>query len=214
MGKQPLSNNSFKEYVKELCEKPLLDDEKLNALMQLQKSSIDGSTKRNGQSPFFPRLSMQPFFACIALIIIISTAWILQPNNYNNEIAEEVVKNHLKLKPLDLHTQSIKEIQSFFTQLDFAPLHSKILSENLKFNSTQLLGGRYCSIKGVTAVQLRYRIDGTSTFYQVPYKKSLHGKIPDASKEEAPNLLEIKGLAVRLWQEKGLLMILVSPPKN
>ena len=82
-------------------------------------------------------------------------------------------KNHLELKPLDIETQSIRSAQKYFTQLDFLPIKSKQIIETDK-----LVGGRYCSIKGRTAAQLRYTddLESVSTLYQVDYVESLYGK--------------------------------------
>jgi len=76
-----------------------------------------------------------------------------------------------------------------------------------------LQGGRYCSIKGVTAAQLRFasESDGkVSTLYQVPYEKALFGSVPAIESDDSPMVLASKGLNVQLWVEKGLLMVLVE----
>ncbi|MBI1425665.1 MAG: hypothetical protein GC149_19730 [Gammaproteobacteria bacterium] len=148
--------------------------------------------------------------ACVSLVI----GFVIMQHNglpdYTQQIAEEVVKNHLKLKPLDMTATDMSSIQSYFTQLDFMPSNSKMLQDDQR-----LLGGRYCSIKGVTAAQLRYQsqVRGVNTFYQVAYHPEKFGEIPDIDKNETPREVMVKGLRVRLWVEKGLLMVLVTQPE-
>jgi len=128
-------------------------------------------------------------------------------------IADEVVKNHLKLKPLDISSNSMVETQAFFKHLDFLPIHSRSATQRSLLIADNLMGGRYCSIQGVTAAQLRYENDQghLRTLYQVPYDAELYGKIPHAIQNDASLDLSVKGLQVSLWQEQGLLMVLVSP---
>lgn len=130
------------------------------------------------------------------------------------QIAMEVVKNHIKLKPLDIQTQSIAEIQQFFKQLDFAPISSQQLTAPRISESQGLLGGRYCSIKGITAAQLRYQQNtrGLSTLYQVGYDIGLFGEMPVSERGESPRTMFVQGLKVSMWVEKGLLMVLVANP--
>ena len=74
-----------------------------------------------------------------------------------------------------------------------------------------LLGGRYCSIRGVTAAQLRLRTaaGATETLYQAPYDPGSFGVMPDIGKGEAPRRLQVRGLSVELWVDRGLLFVLV-----
>jgi hypothetical protein len=73
-----------------------------------------------------------------------------------------------------------------------------------------VLGGRYCSIQGVTAAQLRLRDQAgwIRTLYQVPYEVSRFGVLPDIGAGEQPKLTQVRGLTVELWVEKGLLFAL------
>lgn len=142
----------------------------------------------------------------------------LNQSALHKQIAMEVVKNHIKLKPLDIQTQSITEIQQFFKQLDFSPISSQQLNKlpaPSALTTQQLLGGRYCSIKGVTAAQLRYQQSnhGLSTLYQVGYDAKLFGNMPVSERGEPAQDLFVQGLEVSMWVEKGLLMVLVANPK-
>ena len=153
--------------------------------------------------------------ACATLVLCIALAWqsiAPAPPDYTREIALEVVQNHLKLKPLDIETQSIGAIQGFFTQLDFSPVNSSLLQARFSLPEPSLLGGRYCSIRGVSAAQLRYRAgdDGLGTLYEVAYDSEAFGPMPHVERGETPTELLLKGLRVSLWVEKGLLLVLVT----
>ncbi len=127
-------------------------------------------------------------------------------------IATEVANNHLKLKPLDVTARSMAEIQQFFTLLDFAPINSAVLQRRFAINEQQLLGGRYCSIQGITAAQLRYRLGDQPlhTLYAVGYDADKHGDIANTDLGQAPEHIPTHGLTVHLWREKNLLFALVS----
>ena len=160
--------------------------------------------------------------ASICLLATLLLFWNTTSPNHSYEVAEEAVKNHLKLMPLDIRTQSIQATKNFFNRLDFSPVQSTLLPEQIGKPDLTLLGGRYCSIKGETAAQLRYQYTASTqttntqqspyTLFQVPFDKDLHGEIP-TSEDGAPKRLQVKGLDISMWVERGLLMVLVSEPK-
>lgn len=121
------------------------------------------------------------------------------------DIAEEVAKNHLKMKPLEIETQSMAGIERYFTALDFSPINSR----QFALSRGQLLGGRYCSIQGVTAAQLRYRDEQGRkiTLYETPYDPKRLPALPHVEKGEAPLMLYVSGLEISLWVEKDLLLV-------
>ncbi|WP_420590224.1 hypothetical protein [Bacterioplanoides sp.] len=224
----PPGNTSLRDSVRQICQQPELEPEKLQDLLQLQDELLgaepghsfdkpDPSTETNVADKKTVSLFdwiKSPVSGWVAsAVIVIGLAIVtFQPNNYSEEIAYEVVKNHLKLKPLDVQTNTMADIQGYFTQLDFSPARSSLLETTLKLPEKFMLGGRYCSIKGVTAAQLRYRKNDIQTLYQVPYDEALHGDIADIQQQPEPQTLQLKGLEVQLWREHGLLMVLVKKP--
>jgi len=85
-------------------------------------------------------------------------------------IAMEVAPNHIKLKPLDVETDSMERIRRYFTDLEFVRVESQLLASS----NLELLGGRYCSVQSV------------------------------------PVVVNVKGISVRIWVEKGLLFALTE----
>ncbi len=150
--------------------------------------------------------------AVACLVVIAFFGWQYSNQQTMRAIALEVAENHLKLKPMDVETQSMGEIRQYFIQLDFAPTRSSLLETQYALSDQRMIGGRYCSVKGVTAAQLRYR--GTDnelrTFYEVGYDAAIFGRVPDIGKGQTPTEVMVNGMKVTIWVEKGLLMALVK----
>ncbi|MEZ9197888.1 hypothetical protein [Shewanella sp. 10N.286.54.B9] len=123
------------------------------------------------------------------------------------KIADEVARNHVKMKPLEVQTQQLTQLRDYFSQLDFTPVNSSFLT-NSGDNDSKMLGGRYCSIQGLTAAQIRFSQKDKQpiTLYEVQYDPSLYGKQPILEQGDKPTELIVRGVAVSIWVEKGLLM--------
>jgi hypothetical protein len=193
--KEPM-RDAFKNHF----EQQQLDTDKLEKLNQL--------TKPFKEPPIQHSL---PIYRIMLLVLAsVASLWLYQTSNYVEHnlpeaIAAEVTKNHLKMRPLEVETNSMNQIRQYFTELDFMPAHSK----QFAMNDQQLLGGRYCSIQGITAAQLRY-LDSEnrlSTLYETQYDPRVFSDIPNIDKGEEPLTLFSRGLLVDMWVEKDLLMV-------
>lgn len=131
----------------------------------------------------------------------------LVPQTMSWNIADEVAKNHIKAKPLEVQTQNLAQLRGYFTKLDFTIASSSRLSPN-----SLMLGGRYCSIQGLTAAQIRF-VDQEQavTLYEVQYDKALYGELPMIEAGQHPIEHIVRGVAVAIWVEKGLLMASARP---
>jgi len=71
-----------------------------------------------------------------------------------------------------------------------------LTAQRFTLTETTLQGGRYCSIQGVTAAQLRYSLgeDEVSTLYEVGYDPGTFGPIPDLDQGQRPEQLLVRGL--------------------
>lgn len=123
-------------------------------------------------------------------------------------IADEVVDNHLQLKPMEVVSGQMSELRRFFDQLDFHPVQSLF---DAALNRT-LLGGRYCSIQGGMAAQLRMQSGAgeLSTLYETRYYPERMGAVPDLEKGEVPLERVARGVRVLLWREQGLLFVMAG----
>ena len=119
------------------------------------------------------------------------------------------MQNHLHRKPLEVRSNSLEVIRGYFTGLDFLP----VASEYLPNIGLELMGGRYCSLQGITAAQLRLKATGSDevhTLYQVGYDPAVFKALPDFDRGEAPVATWSGGVKVTLWVEKGILFALTE----
>ena len=209
------TKQSIKTAIQQQAEINQLKPGQLQHLMKMQATAVQSSEPQHKPFDFIVKRSrIASLMASAATILVCFVLWqkIVLPQQYKMDIAHEVVANHLKLKPLDVKTQSIDTIHQFFTQLDFSPVSSQILTPAFALTENAMLGGRYCSIKGQTAAQLRYQQPNQkiSTLYQVAYDPELFGPIPSLESGDRPHELFLKGLKVSMWSEKDLLLVMVN----
>ena len=88
----------------------------------------------------------------------------------------------------------------YFSELGFEPQ-----TDTVPGGGAALLGGRYCSILGNKAAQLRFTQAGTGyqTVFQVPDIPGLERPVPFTTSHGEHR--------VRVWREAGLLKVRVSP---
>ena len=152
--------------------------------------------------------------AAVAIAALLAVIVLLPPGSVDDvpmteRIAMEVARNHVKLKPLDVETDNMDGIRRYFTDLEFAPVKSQLLASS----NLELLGGRYCSIQSVPAAQLRVSAPdkhGLKTLYQSEYRKEVFGPLPVLENGGVPVEVNVKGITVRIWVEKGLLFALTG----
>jgi hypothetical protein len=97
-------------------------------------------------------------------------------------------------------------VQNYFTQLNFLPYKAQPLTNNTQ---VALAGGRYSSIQGAKAIQLRYQDakGGYVTLFETAYRAELFNELPNIDKGEAPVITYTKGIKVSMWVEKGIVMV-------
>ena len=185
-----------------------LSDDKLDALMTRQDRIIkqDKEIQKTSTVQYFKHNKFI-LFGLTAMMILTLSLFLPKPAIQRNmafEIANEVTHNHFKLKPLEVQSSFLSDVSDYFTKLDFKPLTSKLLSNK----NLRLLGARYCSLQGITAAQIRYQSENgeVTTFYEVPYDEAIYSVIPDIEKGEEPLVSYSKGIGVKIWVEKGILM--------
>ncbi len=187
----------LKLVIQEKVNKPALSDNQLAAFQKLQ----------NKTEPAKPgsRWVLITGAAAVILVAVFSLKNFSYPERDMVQlIASEVVANHLHLKPLEVNTATIDGIQKYFTHLTFKPISTALVPDL----SEKLLGGRYCSIQGISAAQLRLQSkNGTvlNTLYETEYRQDIFGKLPDINKGEKPVTAWAKGIAVKIWVENDVL---------
>ncbi|MBQ0718803.1 MAG: hypothetical protein KBT88_10560 [Gammaproteobacteria bacterium] len=183
---------------------------------QSQRESIaaDKATSTFWQRKKISRLSLHGSIAaavsCLSLVLLI--AFLLMPHSANiQEVATEVASNHSHLKPLTIQSSSFPQVRAFFTELSFEIQPSSLLNKQ----RWQLLGGRYCSVNGIKAAQLRLldtKNKSIQTFYQVENKAAYFEHMPNIINNELPVSVNIDGVPVTVWSENGILYALTHSP--
>lgn len=198
-----MKKGNLKKLVQEHIESKSLSRKQLDSLMDLQNADVKTSSM----------VTKYRWFAIAAMFIIAVSNVLyfsfLSEISLEQRIGSEVAKNHINLKPLEIQTSSLNAIRGFLTELDFIPVESSLL----KGSSKILIGGRYCSIQGVTAAQLRLKDSKTGkiqSLYQTVYDKKVFYDLPVLKENEKPITVYSKGLLVDIWIEKGLLFALTK----
>lgn len=169
-------------------------------------SNSEGLAANSGNR--FPSAKNRNLLAVAASIfVIICTTWIY--NGYDvdirEQVAEEIAYNHSKQMALEIISNDLNAIDTYLSELDF----TLIDSTRVRQIAQGLLGGRYCSIRGKLAAQLKIEgknSNSTHTYYQaiIPDDFNLDGSTYSTW---------INGINIELWVEDGVLLGLagVSP---
>ncbi|MCX4029177.1 hypothetical protein H0A36_07790 [Endozoicomonas sp. SM1973] len=203
----------LKDAVTQEVKKVNLKASELEHLIAMQTAAFDNTTPDQQPSQKKARY-LTGISACFAFIMVslLMVQTLFTTKDLSESIALEVVNYHIKQSPLDVKTESFTGIRQYFTKLDFVPQQSSLINKLTGPTST-MLGGRYCSIQGITAAQLRYQLNGDIiTLYEVGYDAKHFGDIPNIDLGESPKTVMSKGLAVSMWVEMGLLMVSVTQP--
>lgn len=198
-----MKKGNLKKVIYDHIEDKSLSDNQLDELMQLQKDIVKKQPRKS---------NMQIRWLAIAAVLFIAIGNVLYFTSMpelalDERIGNEVAKNHIHLKPLEIKTSNIKTVGVFFTKLGFLPIESSLLTGSTK----NLIGGRYCSIQGITAAQLRLKDSKTGqvqSLYQTIYDEKTFSGLPLLKENQNPVTVYSKGLAVDIWVEKGILFAL------
>ena len=200
-----MKKGNLKNVIRDHLDKKSLSENQLDSLLNLEKETAVEKSKFL-KSPYR--------WTAIAAVLILTASNVfyfsMSPElGLNQRIGQEVAKNHINLKPLEIETSSIDAIRVFLTELEFSPIESVLL----KGSSKSLIGGRYCSIQGVTAAQLRLKDSKTGkvhSLYQTVYDKNVFYDLPLLEENKKPITVYSKGLAVDIWVERGILFALTK----
>jgi len=207
---------TLKQAIQENIDSISLDEQQLDTLMQMQHAH-SMSKQRTNKSHFTANKPWYVAMAAMVMVFVLGTVVVMQyfqtasSDLLVQKIANEVAGNHLAMKPMEVQTTAINDVQNYFTKLDFLPQPSKLIDSN---NKILLAGGRYCSILGSTAAQLRYKDKqgGYVTLFETHYSPELFNQLPNIEADEKPLVTYAKGIKVTLWQERGLLMVSTERP--
>ncbi len=188
---------NFKDHLNDYFEKNSLDTKEIAQFMELQKNY-----KRIRGNEYQRRPWGKIAVYCASLLLVGLGSFNLY-ERFNipieQQIAFEIANNHrkdLSNKNWDAHGDTIHLVGEKLQNLGFKPQPSS------QINSLNIKSGKYCSVLGKLAAQLRYVNNSNGkvyTVYQAPVPPSL---LKDRFTSYAKT---IDGVRVKLWTEKGLL---------
>lgn len=146
-----------------------------------------------------PKHKVKPLLAIASSLLVGMIFYIVNFTGLNyDDISQEIAYNHNSQMQMEVFSDSIDDIQSHLNRLDFSLVESTLLAGN----NWEFVGGRYCSINGKIAAQLKIKNIETSdiyTFYQA--------KLPEPFLNVIQNkAVLVDGVEVKMWQENGVLM--------
>ncbi len=201
-------NKPLKQSVREHLQSNTLTDKQLQRLESLSRQATPEIVHRFSIYPLAFAGAVAAF-----LLAFLLAPMIIEQGDVRERIAMEVATNHIKLKPLEIETSNIEGIRDYFKKLDFLPVNSRLVSEA----GLELIGGRYCSLQGITAAQLRVKKPGSDvvqTLYQTEYRKDIFENMPQLEEGEEPVDIYVKGIKIKIWVEKGLLFAITDLPDS
>lgn len=206
--------NSLKQSMVNHFEQKHLSSKKMEKLLVMQEeviSAVSYATVADKVAYRFKHGLKHLYGIAATLLICVITMYAFYNNSLpvSQRIAAEVAHNFHKLKPLEIESGKTSELNNYFTKLDFSLIDSRLITAN----NWNLLGGRYCSIQGITAAQLRVidkKTNQLQTLYQAAYEPNIHGVLPKLNEAETPLQLYANGITVNVWVENGLLFALTG----
>lgn len=179
-----MKEHNFKQELKREFLKRELSDAQFKTLNQYSKKTFT-----------WPRFKiLVPGFGIAALCCFLVWSFFIQQTQFE-KIATEVAYNHNKQMPSEIQTADYLKINHFLDRLDFELVESpKLAALNI-----ELVGGRYCSIAGEIAAQLKYKDKTTGEILTIYQFKATKLKIFSKDFVE-----EQDGIVVRLWREGNI----------
>ncbi len=199
MNKRPLSQT-----VRDHLDARELNPRQLDQLLRLQAAAQRHPPRRALRCW---RAAAVVFLAAVAALSVFLYADPGDQVANTRQIAEEIALNHLKNRPLEVEGAHVSALRNYFTELDFVLSDSSRVAAGMR-----LMGGRYCSIQGAGAAQLRLRTanEGFKTWYQAPYDDEKYAALPNIDDDQVPLVRYARGVRVEMWIEKGLFFALAG----
>jgi len=196
MSEQDVTDKAVKDYY----QKKSLPAEKLQQLMdvaQLAGKKPDAEVV-NWKSRWLMQRNVS-IAASLLLAVLVSFQWMnVEPTQQQlvASIAKEIAINHRKQFASDFSEASYAGLSQVMSKLDF----KLVDSERLKSKGFEILGGRYCSLSGHIAAQVRLRNSVGEIF--TLYQTSSHETFEALTEHVA----RAKGVDIEMWSEGGVFL--------
>ncbi|VAW83968.1 hypothetical protein MNBD_GAMMA16-1785 [hydrothermal vent metagenome] len=137
--------------------------------------------------------------ASLLLATVILFQWIFSTPTQQDliaSIAQEIAINHQKQFDSDFTETSYAELSNLMTKLNF----KLVDPARLKEKGFQILGGRYCSLYGHIAAQVRLKNNAGVIF--TLYQTGSH----EAFKTLTEHTTQANGIEIEMWNEAGIFL--------
>jgi len=166
-----------------------------------QELRVAGSTHDTIGSQWLKLSKLSTVVALVASLMLTVSLFIYYPTKKIEELVyKEVAMNHNKQLDVEFNDKDYHTLTQAMTKLEFPLVEPHRIGDNYS-----LIGGRYCSIQGALAAQLKVKNTTTGnldTLYIAPLTENLN-KI--SAKKFSYN-----GVVIRLWHTKELFYALAS----
>lgn len=182
----------FEEILKKYYESKSMPDERIEYLLS--------ESSRPAKTSFVKYFA----YAAIAAVLVFFSMIIynsIQNRDLTNRVLAEIALNHNKRLSVDVVTSDYRTLGEKMDKLDF-PIPAP---DQSFMDDYELIGGRYCSILGQFAAQLKVRDkkDGSiRTLYMTRLTPELEKLYPDSYHHD--------NTEIRLWESEGILYGLAS----
>jgi hypothetical protein len=191
----------FKETIKEYYEKHNLSTAQLLQMQNIQRNLLSHYNRRRRTHTHLA-IAAGAVALLLGAIILFNTAG---QRTYIAELIGEIAYNHNKNLKMEIKSDSLKDIASYLSRLDFSLIYPLRLPQD----NWEMIGGRYCQLKGQFAAQIKIRNKSNQKIYTLYQIEKPHDikNIVDLSEHFA------KGVKVNLWGERGLIIALAGDDK-
>ncbi len=143
-----------------------------------------------------------------AIVILLTGGWVMRhffspPHQLGQLVAREISVNHNKQLDVEYTADTFSALKPQMGKLDFEIIAPKRMAQT-KYH---VVGGRYCTINGQIAAQIKLKDPNGKimTLYQTRISAALNA-IPEQK-------TTIDGVQVQQWQENGLFFGLAQSPQ-
>jgi hypothetical protein len=140
---------------------------------------------------------------CVLLTGLILSLSLFNQTSLTERVIDEIAYNHRQEMPVEVAANTMSAIGQYLDRLSFSLISPRALTDN----GWQILGGRYCSINGKLAAQLKVKNIAEDKVYTL-YQASAEGDLVQTGISMKSGMVD--GVDVSIWQEQGLLLGLAS----
>lgn len=193
-------NRSVKNYYEQVQ----LSDEQFKKLLAMEAVSGDSLIEKEDASvtrKLDPKLGLLSLAA--SLVIAVTLIFILSVENVSERVAREVAMNHNKALEVEYQTDSYEVLSRYMDKLDF----SLQVPSDKTFSNFTLVGGRYCSIQGQLAAQVKLTDPAGKVYTLYQTRSGEHLESISVGR------MQLDQVDIRLWEEQGFLYALAESTK-